>query len=401
MKALPDDLMSYLHVKEVDADELRYLLMTCIQGGVSHVGGQPEVRYGAGAENDFALRARHDPATDAIVAMEPGPGLSPELLQNLRSRIQTELIESTRSKVGREILLSESPVDGHFKHTNKFQLLPVPLEAPHIVAAPGVSARHPFVLEVQFPCSVDQAINNFRRLKAALDIEMTLNALVRGSIRSALGSGRFHWVTPQPEEPDDPEPPSEFLREGYRWPGMRNESDEFASVSESKPIPEVELMKYYAIEPWTPTMALTIPSNLAAQLDRFDGLSHERRLRWLRACRWFQHSNIVRSYSYSAAFAALVVSVEALIPEDEEKHWKTERFEDFVERYLVKVSVTKDQLEKFHHIRAQIVHGNELDYFDRNPLWIGWTPAMDESLKNFNEMRQLARRVLVGWLEQT
>lgn len=394
--------MSWLHVNEVNADELRYLLMTCIPGGVLHHEGQQDVLYGAGGENEFPpLMVRHDPATDAIVAMEPGPGLTLDLLENLRLRIEKEIIESTTSKVGREILLSESPVDGHFKHHNRFQLLPVPLEAPHIVWAPGVSARHPFVLEVQFPGSVNGAINNFRRLKTALEIELTLNALFRGSIRSAMGSGRFHWVTRQPEKPDETEPPSDFVREGYTWPGMRTDSAEFAAVAESEPTPEVEPIEYYAIEPWTPTMTLTIPANLAAQLDRFDRLNHELRQRWLRACRWFQHSSLVRSYSYSAAFAALVVSVEALIPEDEEKHWKTERFEDFVERYLVKVSITKDQLEKFRHIRAQILHGNELDYFDSNPLWVGWTPAMDESLKNFNEMRQLARRVLVGWLEQT
>jgi hypothetical protein len=398
---MPDDLMSGLHVNEADADELRYLLMTHIPGGVLHVGGQRDVLYGAGAENDFALKVQHDPATDAIVTIEPGPGLNPELLENLRFRINTELIESTTPKVGREILLSESPVDGYFKHTDKFQLLPVPLEAPHIVAAPGVSARHPFVLEVPFPGSVNQSINNFRRLKTALDLELTFSALIRGSIRSAMGSGRFHWVTPPPEALGDPESPSQFLREGYRWLGMRNESNEFALIAESKPIQQVEPMEYYAVELWTPTTTLTIPSNFAAQLDRFDGLSHERRLRWLRACRWFQHSSIVRSYSYSAAFAALIVSVEALIPEDEKKHWKTEQFEDFVERYLVSISIARDQLEKFRHIRAQILHGNELHYFDSNPLWLGWTPAMDEGLKNFNEMRQVARGVLVGWLEQT
>ncbi len=51
MNSLPEDLLSWLHVKDVDADELRYLLMTDIRGGVLHHGGQQDVLYGAGAEN--------------------------------------------------------------------------------------------------------------------------------------------------------------------------------------------------------------------------------------------------------------------------------------------------------------------------------------------------------------
>jgi len=401
VNSLPEDLLSWLHVKDVDADELRYLLMTDIRGGVLHHGGQQDVLYGAGAENEFTfLKVRHDPATDAIVAIEPGPELTFDLLENLRLRIEKELIESTTTMVGRAILLSESPLDGYFRYANTLQLLPVPPEAPRVVWAPGLSARHPFVLEVQFPGSTIPAINNFRRLKATLDFELTLGALIRGSIRSAMGDGRFHWVTAQPEASDS-ERPSEFLKEGYMWPGMHNDSDEFASASHSKPIPEVEPIDYYAIEPWTPTMTLTIPANLAAQLDRFDRLNHELRQRWLRACRWFQHSSLVRSYSYSAAFAALVISVESLIPEDTQNHRKFERFEDFVRRHVTAGNLPKDRVKRFHDIRSQFLHGNQLHYFDNNPLWIGLTPAMQQSLEDFNQMRQVARRVLVEWLARS
>lgn len=399
MKALRDDLLSRLHVNEVDADELRYLLMTRIPGGVLHVGGQRDVLYGAGGENDFALRLQHDPATDAVVAVEPGPGLTPDLLDKLRESIEADLLNCVGDKIGRDVLLTESPIDGHFRYRDKFQIVPIPGDAPRAVWAPGKSARHPMVLEVSINASRNLAVNAFRKAKMTADVTLALNAFLRGSVRSSSGGGRFHWVIPQAKRGHGMRA-SLLMQEGYHARGIPPISflSKFSSKSHFTMLGELKPDDYYALETWTPTAALMLPSNLSQQLDLHYGLKTEGRARWLRACYWFQHSNVVRAYSHSVAFAALVVCVDALIPENTVNHRKVQKFERFVSGLLKDVGISKETLVDFYNIRSQILHGNQLEHFDQDPLSVGLTPAMEESWRHFTEIRRVARLVLVKWL---
>ena len=57
------DLSDRLHVTEVDASELRFLLMNHIPGGALHRGNAEDVIYGAGGEDDFVLKLFHKKMT--------------------------------------------------------------------------------------------------------------------------------------------------------------------------------------------------------------------------------------------------------------------------------------------------------------------------------------------------
>jgi len=161
----------------------------------------------------------------------------------------------------------------------------------------------------------------------------------------------------------------------------------------------VPALEYYAREPWTLTSVQTIPDNLHLQLDRLRRLDVTQRASWLRACYWLHHSSFIQAHSASAAFGALVIAVEALMPGTGGK--KGSKFEHFVSKFAPDYGDDAVRLQKLYDIRANVLHGNTLIYSDREPLSIGITPLMVQSSQDFQDMRRIAKTVLVNWLAAT
>lgn len=391
MMRLGDDVGAALHLGQVDDVELRALVESHCGGGVFHAGDTQEVLYGARREEDFALKFVHD-NNDRIRAIELGPGLKPSELEILGRRVENELIATAGTLVGREILLSEKQVIGFFGYAGRFQILPAPSGAPRPGPYPGLSARHPFVVEALFAASSNPTINRLRRSRILDELELVLNALLEGSICSGR-IGPYLWATPGPDSLQ--KTGSVFLRKGYSWPGLAIESESFSKTEGLDGIHEVLPVDYYAHETWSPTSTLAVPSNLTELLARFDALKTIKRFMWLRACYWFRHSRVVQHTSFSAAFMALVTAIEALMPRDARGNNK--KFESFVDGLELK-HATSTSRRSFYRMRSEVAHGAHLLYEDRQPSFVGITPEMTQSWQRFGEMRVIARNVLVNWL---
>lgn len=384
-------LTEELRVKAVDGAELRFLLMSHIKGCAFHIGKGEDVLYGPSEQHDYVLKLLHK-KNDVIYKAEPGLGLTDGLLGTLAQAIQTELIDCTGTLVGQEILLSESPIAGYVNYDNRVQIQPAPIDAPRPAFVQGLSARHPFLFQVRFPASKNSTVNGFRRFKALSELELALTALLRGSVRRAIVSNTFHWVVAD----RDSNTPSVFMRDGYKWPALTAETNQFSDHAGLSQLTKVPAPEYYAREPWTLGSTLNIPDNLDDQFARFYALPAVERLAWHRACYWLHHSSYVRTYSTSAAFATLVIAVEALMPGVGGK--KGSKFEKFIAEFAPNHGASHERLQKLYDIRAHVLHGNMLMYSDREPLLVGITPGMTQSLKDFSEMRRIAKTVLVNWL---
>ncbi len=388
---LDDDVGVALHLGQVDEVELRVLVESHCGGGVFHSGDSEEVLYGAGREEDFAFKFVHD-SNDRIRSIERGPGLKPGELEILGQRIENELIATAGSLVGREILLSEKQVIGFFGYAGRFQVLPAPSGAPRPGPYPGLSARHPFVMEAEFAASSNPIINALRRSRILDELELVLNALLEGSICSGQ-VGPYLWAIPALDSLE--KTASVFLRKGYIYPGLALESESFSKTEGPDGIVQVPAVDYYARETWSPTSMLAVPLNLTELIARFDALGTIERAIWLRACYWFRHSRLVQHTSFSAAFLALVTAIEALMPRNGRANNK--EFESFVDG-LVPKNATSTSRRSFYRMRSEVTHGAHLLYEDRQPSFVGITPAMTQSWQRFGEMRTIARNVLVNWL---
>jgi len=404
---MAQDLSQALHVRQIDDGELILLITSEFSASqqttaLEVVYGTPAVKETPGSgvkdisfdslDRDFALKViyRKDNAVERIVR---GPGLTDEALSRLTNRIDTDL-RSGKNKVWREILLSEKPVCGHFSGGH-FQILPMPLNAPRAGTGylAGINARHPCILEFQFTSSPNDHVRSFRAFRLGRDVALTLSALLEGSIHLGRMSSRQHWVTrpPSPENAGT----IEFLSEGYGYGGFPSESNEFSQIAGLPPLAAVEPQTYYTHVFSQSVGSLRVPSDLTERFKRSQGLAPEDRSRWLRACYWSHHSSDVVGYSFSAAYAALVLAIDALIPKEGKK--KKSDFKSFVESHAQQ-TIGAGPL---YGVRSDVLHGNHLLMFDRDPLPSGMTPGMNKARDDFEAMRQVARRVLVGWLEQT
>jgi hypothetical protein len=72
-------------------------------------------------------------------------------------------------------------------------------------------------------------------------------------------------------------------------------------------------------------------------------------------------------------------------------------FKEFVSKF-VPHPVPPERLKELYRVRADLLHGNELVYSDREPLSVGITPAMTQAMTDFDDMRRIAKTVLVNWL---
>jgi hypothetical protein len=400
------DVSRELHVGEVNDGEL--ILLFISEFGSAMPSDPLEIVYGKptehqrgvvtdvsldGLDQNFALKVVYG-KDDTIECVLRGPGLTDQALSDLAGRVECELSSTLGKAVRREVLLSEKTVGGYFK-SESFQILPAPTDAPRAQTGylAGMNARNPCIFEFQFDSSPSDRVRSSRVFRTSRDIALTLNALLEGSIHLGRMSSRQRWVTRQPA-PDNAGT-IEFLFEGYGYEGFPGESDEFSPTLGLQPLAEVGAEAYYTSAP-SPT-DLRVPRGLAEQFNRSQTLASEDRTRWLRACYWLHHSSEAVGYSFSAAYAALVIAVDALIPENSQAHRKTEKFEDFVERHAALRGARKP-LKDFYDIRSQVLHGNELLLYDRDPLPAGLTPGMNKAWCDFDDMRLLARTVLVNWL---
>ena len=110
-----------------------------------------------------------------------GPKLTPADVDMIKSRIESELLASAGTRIGREILFAHLPVTGYFRYKDEFQILPVPNHAPQ---PPFSWADYPFLLEFRFPISPSFEIRHLRGDARARQLYLILVGLLWGNYQA-------------------------------------------------------------------------------------------------------------------------------------------------------------------------------------------------------------------------
>ena len=231
---------------------------------------------------------------------------------NLRNKIDAELLTDGQLCVRRQVLFSSVPANGYFRYKDRFQIIPVPQEAPR----PGqFVGQHPFILEYAVRTSPDFMITSFRQRKLAREVELVLSTLLYLHVFSLGSEARKHWVIDY--QNDEVALPSKFLQEGYAWHGSVADAADFSATKGTQPMASLPIDQYYGRPGLSVDSFLDVPANLTQQLDKFYALNTVDCDKFLRASYWFQHANTVFTHSKSASFVALVSAIEAIMPERE------------------------------------------------------------------------------------
>jgi hypothetical protein len=381
---------------QADLAELHSLLLKRFSGAM-----QPrldELVY-PGNANKYSVKVRF--GDSGIVDILAGPNLTATEIDSLADQIASELVASSGTRTASAILFAHLPVEGWYRHGDFLQILPPPKGAPLPAC---LMADHPFLLQFSFPTSSNWAIRNLRRATRGRQISLLLTGLLAGTVRSLTGC-EHHWTLLS--EASGTALRTEYLQEGYVCPGFVEESDKFEPADEVPPLHEVEPTDYYSRWGISSDSRFEVPKNLSALLSGFYALAAEQREQFLRACSWFEVAQKFYIASRSAAFAALISSVEALMPPvnsgPECKRCGrptgksiTQRFVEFLDQMAPSSGEIEKARKNLYRVRSALLHAGRLLPSD----YLGFTPGpgLGDEFKNMNHAQRLVRLVLANWL---
>ena len=335
-----------------------------------------------------------------VAGISPGPAFIEEEIDTIALLVQTQLIDEAPTAIGRRIMFASLPLEGCFKYQDRFQILPVPPEAPRPQFAVD---GHPFQLEVAFKDTTAVSVRMRRLMRAAHEVELLCGALLGPGVHATSNQTRFHWVIDNYEG----EPAYSYRQEGYSWPGMKGIwADGFSSLDGLSAAPMLPAQAYYTTNSIRIGEPLSLPDTLTKSLDTFFTLPRKEREQFLAACYWYEQSSRIRSISGSASFVALVSAIEALtsIPESticltcgqNKGSGPTQLFAEFIEKFVPDSSATPATRKALYRLRSQITHGDKILLSDRAE-WIGgfvYSQERSESLR----LSAAVRIALINWL---
>ena len=355
-----------------------------------------------GRNGDTAIVARYKDGR--LRTLAAGPALKSEDVEAVAARVRAEAAE-TREYVHRSIVFSIRRPVGFWRYEDRFQLLPAPPGAPDV---PEV-APHPLVLEFKVRRSVNDILRAVRWTDTETKLVLLLNALLRFGLTRAGPRSKRRWVNAI-EWPEGPTGQvttrTTYGNDGYMLPGFFTASaDDFSDTSHLPEIPTLAVG-----EPHSHDFAesLQIPSYLAPGVACYYALSDPDRDVFNRSLYWFAHASAMYSVSYSAAFAALVQAIEALVsqpaprdpcPECEQDRspGATARFRDF----LTSVGVDRKACNTFYQIRSDVLHASRVLLTDIDGLFsIDLHPGSFEFYTNYDTCEQAARFAILTWLKE-
>jgi hypothetical protein len=398
--ATDEDVTATLRCSNVDQGELEQLFLSFFGSGAHP--SPKEITHGRqGAGVALRVLYNNDGKLQKVLV---GPNALPDDVEQLRNKIDAELLTDGQLRVRRQVLFSSVPANGYFRYKDRFQIIPVPQEAPR----PGqFVGQHPFILEYAVRTSPDFMITSFRQRKLAREVELVLSTLLYLHVFSLGSEARKHWVIDY--QNDEVALPSKFLQEGYAWHGSVADAADFSATKGTQPMASLPIDQYYGRPGLSVDSFLDVPANLTPQLDKFYALNTVDCDKFLRASYWFQHANTVFTHSKSASFVALVSAIEAIMPEREgdtrcpecNSHIGpsiTKRFVDLVESLIPDSGISEKDRKRFYWTRSALAHGGKLLAADHN-AWSFTPKALGEDFDVRNVWR-IVRAVLHNWLAQ-
>lgn len=192
---MPSEIFEALKIAQVEQSELEEL-MTCFFGR-RRPDGERRAIYERD-EGQAALVVNYT-KKGKIADILSASALHNDDINGLAALVDVELMQERPWQVGRHVLFAGCPVTGFFHHGTKFQILPVPENAPQ-PDRPLRTFQHPFLLEVRFRGSSITRLNITRQARAALHWSRILNGLSTTPLSRPTATSSVVWVLGPPED---------------------------------------------------------------------------------------------------------------------------------------------------------------------------------------------------------
>ena len=355
----------------VDQEELRLVLFDFFggEGAISNEGAISLDQIYVGELHNPAIVLSYEEGR--IVSIAPGPAFRSSNIEEFKRLVAAELLRSEQ-RVGRAVFAASVPVSGHWSFRPIMQIRPAPSHAPRM------DPLYPFIIEFKYEGSTNGRVDQLRRNRRLQELGLLFALLVEP--RS--------W-------------PIARVAGGYRIRGIRHTGTRFSTLR-GEPIPEEDSQAFYSRIGHKIGASLTVPRHLRSSLDCFSRAAANVKHAFLRSAYWLRFANGGAGGSQSAAYVALIISIESLMPASERFHI-TRRFVEFLERFAPPADGGPDPSRRaLYEMRSDLAHGRAL----LRPDLDGWTwatvdPEGMQQHSLFQGASHLARIAAVNWLHDT
>lgn len=205
-----------------------------------------------------------------LADVERGPGLTDEMLNELRERLV--LASHSETVVWRDVFFNVRPVEGFWRNRDDWQIVPAPPQAPRPDLLLG---DHPFIVEIRLPRYPDQAmLTATTQDRRAWELLLILNLVALGRV-SRIGP-RHHghvWAFVGDELPPD----TRYVQPGYSIPDWIYQSEDFTPTDDMDPLREVPDDEYRSRRGVGPGDVFEIPDILRPLLNHYHLVGPETR----------------------------------------------------------------------------------------------------------------------------
>jgi hypothetical protein len=403
------NLDSAFSIGEVDDAELKWVLSLHFRNSLC-ASSSKEVQFCRGGE-PWAVKLIYNKGGKLVSAVG-GPGLKPEDVTVLTDKVRRELMETSGPVASRCILLSSYRVTGSFTYGDKLRILPVPdhaRKAPDLtesqVFGEHLTIEHPFIEEFPINRSINPVVQIERLERQVRKYALLLNLFLEGNVKRISRRRQRHWVHEGGEgRYEDVSSGYKYLREGYRYPGFYDIGPDvlpigshpltLSSVEGVSPMGTMEYYEYFSNPRQDLNPPMRVPVLLATFFDRFESLGKSEQNRFLRSAFWFQHASNIWEESNSAAYLAIVTSIETLVPRG---GGPTKGFVDFINRMVPTSEDDIGERRELYRLRSALTHGGDLFHADMEGIG-GMNPKSASESYRHSIAMSLARQVLLNWL---
>jgi hypothetical protein len=323
-------------------------------------------------------------------------------IETVRARLHNNYLESAGTGVGQTVLFVSGPMEGWWGYRDRFQIIPVPSEAPR---PPFLIAAHPFLLEFTYDRSPDGFVSGHRRQRDGYRIALLLSSLLRRSITwyppKAVGNLNHAWV--------------QLPNSGHEWNvaychimyehlSIAHIRDAFTPTDGLPSIPLVPAENYYQPDHIRGGDGLELPDDLEESFDLFFALPAQRQDRFLQASYWLNQAK--RTDSFSAMFMHTIQAIECLAwqPRSQascprcnkpEGPGPTRLFNEFLDRFAPGATEGRRVL---YNVRSALSHGSMPPYLVDTEIHFGYVPEDYNQQKLVGNALPAARMAMHNWL---
>ena len=369
----------------------------------SQYSGDPsnEVQYRINQDDNLALTIVYD--RGSVSEFKEGPALSTELARNIRREIDAE-ISFGGVDVSRAILFASVPTSNFWRYRDKFQILPVPPQAP---LPNWFVADHPLILEVTHKGTLNPRIRVNRSQRELRQIGLLLGLVLRFNVQMPPRNSTSNWMFVNSESESGMTLHSEYLQQGYTIPDWTFNPHSLTDPT-CAPCDVIVDTQYFSAPGISIDSVLNVPQCVSAFFDHYFNLSDSNSDRFLRSCYWYCTGNEIWNSSQSASFISLVQAIEALLPGDERESrcdscghplgpGPTRKFSEFVEVFAA--GTPKAMRSRLYNVRSQLAHGGSLLSRDEgSSAFATLHPNEVLEREEHSQLRKIARAALINWL---